>query len=163
MIAPPESWFRLVDRIAGGRHAAHRIPEAARTDPLVRRSFRQVGLLLALLLLIGGGAVAEAVTQVRGGGHVSGLVWWRLVVIFGIATTLFYFLWRARLGWWWAYSRLSLFSIVFPVIAVATCLVPGLYPTWMVVEQLAFSTVLLVVRWVLTRPHLRQAYARPGR
>ena len=99
-----EPLFRRLDRLAGGRHAAHRIPEA----------------------------------------------------------TLFYLRWRARLGWWWAYSRLSLFAIVFPVVAIATCLVPGLYPRWMVTEQVAFSGVLLLIRWILTRPVVKAAYRRPG-
>jgi hypothetical protein len=152
-----------VDRIAAGRSAAHRIDDADRIDPRTRIAFTRVTWLLLAEFVIGGGAVAEAITLSRTGGDVSLVVWWRLVVIFGIATTLFYFVWRARLGFWWAYSRLRLFSLVFPIIAIATCLIPGLYPGWMVAEQLLFSAVLLLVRRVLSTPHLRAAYTRPGR
>jgi hypothetical protein len=102
--------------------------------------------------------VAEAIELARGGDDVSLVVWWRLLVIFGITTTLFYFVWRARLGYRWAYSRLRLFTLVFPVIAISTCLVPGLYPAWMVVEQVVFSGVLLLVRRELSTPHLRAGY-----
>jgi hypothetical protein len=52
--------------------------------------------------------------------------------------------------------------MVFPAIAVSTCLIPGLYPGWMIEEQLAVSGCRVVMSWLLLRPHLRQAYARPG-
>ena len=159
----PERLLALVDRVAAGRWAAHRIDPALRADPRTRVAFTRVTWLLLAEFVIGGGAVVEAVLSARDGRGVSLIVWWRLVVIFGIATTLFYFVWRARLGFWWAYSRLRLFSLVFPVVAVSTCLVPGLYPAWMIAEQLLFSAVLLEVRRVLSTPHLRTAYARPAR
>lgn len=151
-----------VDRLAAGRHAARRIDGDVLTDPRTRIAFTRVTWLLLAEFVIGAGAVVEAIILSRAGDDVSPVVWWRLVVIFGIATTLFYFVWRARLGYWWAYSRLRLFSLVFPVIAITTCLVPGLYPRWMVAEQLLFSAVLLLVRRVLSTPHLRAAYARPA-
>jgi hypothetical protein len=152
-----------VDRLAAGRQAAHRVEEAVRVDPRTTTAFTRVAWLLSAEFVIGAGAIVEAAVRARAGDPVSPVVWWRLLVIFGIAGTLFYFLWRARLGFWWAYSRLRLFSVVFPVVAVATCLIPGLYPTWMVIEQLVFSAVLLLVRVVLSTPHLRAAYARPAR
>jgi len=151
-----------VDRLAAGRCATLRIGESDRTDPRTRLAFSRVTSLLLAEFLIGTGALAVAIRLSRSGEAVSPLVWWRLVVIFGIATTLFYFVWRARLGLWWAYSRLRLFSLVFPVVAVTTCLIPGLYPAWMVGEQLLFSAILLLVRWVLSTPHLRAAYSRPA-
>jgi hypothetical protein len=154
-------FFHLVDRLAAGRWAACRVDEEARTDPRTLTAFRRVTWLLLVEFVIGAGAVAEAIRLTRSGDDVSPLVWWRLVVIFGIASTLFYFVWRARLGFWWGYSRLRLFSLVFPVVAISTCLIPGLYPTWMVDEQLLFSAVLLFVRRVLSSAHLRAAYARP--
>jgi len=162
----PEALLRRVDRLAAGRHATDRVDDAVRDDPATRTAFTRVTWLLVAEFVIGAGAVAEAIALARSGDRVSPVVWWRLVVIFGIATTLFYFVWRARLGLRWAYSRLRLFSLVFPVVAVATCLVPGLYPRWMVVEQLLFSAVLLVVRRVLSAPGLRAGYApaaRPAR
>jgi small-conductance mechanosensitive channel len=152
-----------LDRLAAGRSATIRIDEGARLDPRTGAAFTTVTRLLVAEFVIGAGAVVEAVSVAASGRTVSPLVWWRLVVIFGIAGTLFYFVWRARLGLWWAYSRLRLFSIVFPVVAISTCLIPGLYPAWMVVEQLLFSAVLLIVWRVLSRGHLRAAYARPDR
>ena len=151
----------LVDRIAAGRWATHRVGETVRADPRTSAAFTRTAWLLVAAFVIGAGAVVEAIARARAGDHVSPLVWWRLVVILGIACTLFYFVWRASLGFWWAYSRLRLFSLVFPVIAVGSSFVPGLYPEWMVVEQVLFSAVLLLVRWVLSAPHLRLAYARP--
>lgn len=158
-----ERLLRSLDRLAAGRHATHRVDDIHLADPRTRTSFTRVTWLLLAEFVIGAGAVAEAFTQTEEGHHVSGVVWWRLLVIFGIASTLFYFVWRARLGFWWAYSRLRLFSLVFPVIAISTCLIPGLYPSWMIVEQVVFSAVLLLVRWELSTPHLRMAYVRPAR
>jgi hypothetical protein len=152
---------RILDRIGGGRHAAYRVGESVWADARTRHSFTLVARLLVLVFALGAAAVVEAILQTRAGAGVSGVVWWRLVVIFAIASTLFYFLWRAKLGYWWAYSRLWLFSIVFPCIAVSTCLIPGLYPGWMIAEQLAFSAVLVVVWRVLSAPHLRAGYAHP--
>ncbi len=154
---------RTLDKIAGGRHSADRVPEAVHTDPRTKRSFRVVGWLLVVVLVLGASAVGEAVLKTRQGVHESWIIWWRLVVIFLIATTLFYFLWRAAAGLWWAYSRLRLFSIVFPVVAIGTCLVPGLYPGWMIAEQVAFSLVLLVVWRVLSATHLREGFDRARR
>jgi hypothetical protein len=153
----------LADTVAAGRSARLRIDETARTDPRTRLAFTRVTWLLVAEFAIGAAAVIEAIRLSRSGGEVSPVVWWRLVVIFGIAGTLLYFVWRARLGLWWAYSRLRLFSLVFPVVAVTTCFIPGLYPTWMIEEQLLFSAVLLIVRQVLSTAHLRSAYARPPR
>jgi hypothetical protein len=158
-----ERLLLVVDRIAAGRWATHRVGEAVRSDPRTSAVFARTAWLLLAAFVIGAGAVVEAVARARAGDHVTPLVWWRLVVILAIASTLFYFVWRASLGFWWAYSRLRLFSLVFPVIAVGSSLVPGLYPEWMVVEQVLFSAVLLLVRWVLSAPHLRLAYARPQR
>jgi len=158
-----EQLLLRVDRLAAGRQATHRVDVAVRTDPRIALAFTRVARLLVVEFVIGGAALVEAVALSRRGERVSPVVWWRLVVIFGIATTLFYFVWRARLGWWWAYSRLRLFSLVFPVVAVGTCLVPGLWPSWMVAEQLVFSAVLLVVHRILSAPHVRAAYPRPAR
>ena len=158
-----EDVARRLDRVGGGRHAAYRVGESVREDPRTRTTFRRVAALLVVVFVIGSGAVGEAILQTVEGAPVSGIVWWRLIVIFLIAGTLFYFLWRASLGYWWAYSRLRLFSVVFPVIAVTTCLIPGLYPAWMIAEQIAFSAVLLVIFRLLSRPDLRTGYRRPPR
>lgn len=113
------------------------------------------------VFLVGAGAVAEAIELTVTGTAVNGVVWWRLIVIFVIAATLFYFWFRARSGLWWAYSRLRLFSIVFPCVAIGTCLIPGLYPAWMIVEQVTFSVLVLVVFGVLSSPPVREAYRKP--
>jgi hypothetical protein len=78
-----------------------------------------------------------------------------------LTASLYYFVWRAQHGWWWAYSRLRLFSMIFPAVAIGTSLVPGLYPSWMVVEQLVLAGILLVVARLLNARHLRTAYAKP--
>ncbi|QLQ14420.1 MAG: hypothetical protein HZY73_00145 [Micropruina sp.] len=157
-----ERLFGVLDRIAGGRSARLRVPEAAREALPVRRAFRTVAWVLGLVFLVGGAAVVQAVRVSGAGEVVHPVVWWRLLVIFAIAATLFYFWFRAQAGWWWAYSRLRLFSVVFPVIAVSTCLIPGLYPGWMIIEQLVFSALVLICFVLLSQPEVRSAYRKPA-
>ena len=156
-----EGLLLRLDRVAGGRWAAYRVEEVGRSREPVRRGFRQAAILLAVVLGLAVSAVAEAGLLHEQGNDLATVVWGRLVVILGLSLSLFYFLWRASRGWWWAYSRLRLFSLVFPVVAVATCAIPGLYPEWMVVEQLAVAAVLLLLAMVLSSPAVATVYARP--
>ncbi len=156
-----ETLTERIDRLAGGRLAAYHIPESDRRDPAVQRVWRLVTVLLVVCLVLATAAVGEAlVLQLRGNGA-SRIVWMRLVVILGMTLSLFYFRWRAGLGRWWAYSRLRLFSMIFPVVAVATSAIPRLYPGWMIVEQVTFSVVLLAIAFLLGRAPMRRAYAKP--
>ncbi len=158
-----EPVFQFLDKIAGGRSASLRVPEEARTRPDVRRVFHFVAAILVVLFVVGASAVAEAIELTREGNTVSPVVWWRLLVIFAIAATLFYFWFRAQAGLWWAYSRLRLFSIVFPAIALTTCFIPGLYPDWMILEQVTFSALVLLMFTVLSGRRVRDAYRKPAR
>ncbi len=160
---PAEAWFLRIDRIAGGRYASHRIPDEARAAPRTRRALLTVTWWLVAELVLAAGAVGVALDVRDHGGTVSGIVWYRLVVIFALTATLFYFVWRAGRGFYWAYSRLRLFSIVFPVVAVVSSAIPGLYPSWMIVEQVAFSAVLIAIAVVLSSGHMRAVFAKPMR
>ncbi len=72
--------------------------------------------------------------------------------------TLGYFAWRASGGWRWAYQRLRLFSQIFPVVTLVMAAIPGLYPGWMVTEQILFSLVMIGIADFLTSDHMRHAY-----
>lgn len=156
-----ESFLLVIDRLAGGRHADHTISVAMRSDPKTRRVFVAITWLLVAELLIGTAALAVAVTLHLRGDDVPWVVWMRLIVVLAMTTTLFYFAWRAQRGYYWAYSRLRLFSKIFPVIALVTAAIPGLYPLWMVTEQIVFSLILLGIGDYLSTDHMREAYAKP--
>jgi cation transport ATPase len=156
-----ESILLDIDRLAGGRHADHTISAEMRTDPKTRRVFVAITWLLAAELLLGSAAVAVAVMLHMGGGDVPVVVWVRLIVVLAMTMTLFYFAWRAQRGFYWAYSRLRLFSKIFPIIALVTAAIPGLYPLWMVTEQICFSLILLGIAEYLSTDHMREAYAKP--
>jgi cation transport ATPase len=158
-----EELLAHVDRFAGGRHAAYRISEPTLQDPRTARTWRTVGWLLVVTLLVAASAVAEAALQHLGGNDPSNVVWMRLLVILGMTVSLFYFLLRARQGYWWAYSRLRLFSMIFPVVAVVTSAIPGLYPMWMIVEQITFAAILVALTVQLGSAHMREVYAKPTR
>jgi cation transport ATPase len=155
-----ESLLLDIDRIAGGQHADHTISEEMRTDPRTRRVFVAVTWLLVVELMIGTAALVIPVTlQMR--HEVPWIVWMRLVVVLAMTMTLFYFAWRAQRGFYWAYSRLRLFSKIFPIVALVTAAIPGLYPLWMVTEQICFALILLGIAEYLSTDHMREAYAKP--
>lgn len=155
-----ESLLLEIDHFAGGRHADHTISEDMRTDPKTRRVFVAITWLLVLELVIGTAALAVPVLlHMR--DQVSWVVWMRLVVVLAMTITLFYFAWRAQRGYYWAYSRLRLFSKIFPIVALVTAAIPGLFPTWMVAEQIFFALILLGIAEYLSTEHMRAAYAKP--
>ena len=152
-----------IDRIAGGRHADHTISDQMRRDPRTRRVFVAITWLLVVELVLGTGALAVPVMLHLRGDAVPLIVWMRLIVVLAMTTTLFYFAWRAQGGYYWAYSRLRLFSKIFPVVALTTAAIPGLYPLWMVTEQIFFSLILLGIAEYLSTDHMREAYTKPAR
>lgn len=152
-----------IDHLVGGRHGDYTISEEMRTDPKTRKVFVVITWLLVAELVIGAGALAVPVMLRLRGDEVPWVVWMRLAVVLVMTTTLFYFAWRAQRGYYWAYSRLRLFSKIFPVVALVTAAIPGLYPLWMVTEQIVFSLLLLGICDYLSTDHMREAYAKPPR
>jgi hypothetical protein len=158
-----ENVLLQIDRIAGGRHADHTISPEMRSDPRTRRVFLVITWLLVTELVLGTTILAVPVALEMRGQDVAWVVWMRLVIVLAMTTTLFYFAWRAQRGYYWAYSRLRLFSKIFPVVAVVTAAIPNLYPWWMRIEQICFSLILLGIARYLSTEHMRQAYAKPPR
>ncbi len=155
-----ESVLLEIDRIAGGRHGDHTISEEMRTDPKTRHVFMAITWLLGVELLLGAGAlVVPVMLGMR--DEVALMVWMRLLVVLAMTITLFYFAWRAQHGYYWAYSRLRLFSKIFPIVALVSAAIPGLFPFWMVSEQIAFALILLGISEYLSTSHMREAYAKP--
>lgn len=156
-----EPALRRLDRIAGGRHADHRV--AVSDDSRVVRSFRSVTVLLAIGFVLGIATVVIALVMTLDGADVGLAVWMRCLVVLAITTTLFYFLWRARAGWYWAFRRLQLFSRIFPIVALVLAAIPGLYPFWVVTEQILFAVLLIGVSDYLQSDVMRAAYPKPER
>jgi len=150
-----------IDRLAGGRHADYTISEEMRTNAKTRSAFVAITWLLAAEFVLGIAAVVVAVVLQSRGEDVPWVVWMRSVVVFGMTITLFYFAWRAQHGYYWAYSRLRLFSKIFPIVALVTAAIPGLYPLWMITEQIVFSLILLGISDYLSTDHMREAFPKP--
>jgi membrane-associated HD superfamily phosphohydrolase len=157
-----EPLFLRLDRIAGGRKAGYTIPEEMREHPSTRRAFVAISWLLAVEVLLGIGAVVVAVVLATRGERVPWAVWMRSGVVLAMTVTLFYFSWRAERGYYWAYSRLRLFSKIFPVVTLVIAAIPGLYPLWMVTEQIVFSLILIGVSDYLSSDHMRTAFPKPS-
>ena len=156
------AWQRLqIDRFAGGRQRAYVIREDMRQHPRTVLAFQRLRWLLVALTVVSTGAVVTAVALTDAGHVVSVAVWVRCAAVLGITLTLYVFAWRAQLGWWWAYSRLRLFSRIFPVVTLVVASIPGLYPAWMVLEQILFSFLLVGISAVLGSRHMREAFPKP--
>ncbi len=156
-------WRRLrLDRIAGGRQAQHVIHEDMREHPRTVRAFMGIRWLLLGETVVGLTAIFIAAVLWSRGEHVPWAVWFRSTVVLFITASLYVFAWRAQLGYWWAYSRLRLFSRIFPIVTLIVATIPGLYPGWMVVEQIVFSLLMIGIGDLLTTDHMRAAFPRPA-
>jgi len=156
-----EPMFLAVDRVAGGRSVEYTIPPEKRDHPRTRRAFVAIAWLLGAELVLGATTVIVAAVLALDGAALPFSVWMRSFVVLAMTVTLFYFAWRARMGYYWAYSRLRLFSKIFPVITLVLAAIPGLYPFWMVTEQILFSLILIGVGDYLSSDHMRDAFPRP--
>lgn len=150
-----------LDRIAGGRTAGEKADDELVEHPRTRRAFTWISWLLALELLIGLAALVVGIVLFARGTVLAFPVWMRILVVLGMTATLFYFAWRAQKGYRWAYSRLRLFSKIFPVITLVMAAIPGLFPFWMVTEQIVFSLVLIGIADFLDSDHMRRVFRRP--
>jgi hypothetical protein len=148
--------FSRLDRIAAGRQAGHVIAERMRDHPSTARAFRWIRWILVAETAVGTTAVVIALSLAGDGISVAPAVWFRCFVVLAMTLTLYYFAWRASLGYWWAYSRLRLFSQIFPIVTLVVAAIPGLYPLWMVVEQIGVADIL-------RGDHMREAFPKPAR
>ncbi|HJA59880.1 MAG TPA: hypothetical protein H9788_02115 [Candidatus Brevibacterium intestinavium] len=156
-----EKLFSRIDRLAGGSKAGILVPSAGLELPKTKRAFAWISWLLVFELALGLGAVVYAIVIARAGEPVPFAVWMRTVVVLGMTATLFYFFWRATKGFYWGYQRLRLFTQIFPVITLVMAAIPGLYPVWMITEQIVFSLVMIGVGDFLTGDHMREVFRRP--
>ena len=156
-----EKLFSRIDRLAGGGKAGILVPSAGLELPKTKRAFAWITWLLVFELVLGLGAVVYAIVIARAGEPVPFAVWMRTVVVLGMTATLFYFFWRATKGFYWGYQRLRLFTQIFPVITLVMAAIPGLYPVWMITEQIVFSLVMIGVGDFLTGDHMREVFRRP--
>ena len=156
-----ENLLAKIDRLAGGKKAGIVVDPEGLEQPKTKRAFAWITWLLVFELVLGFGAVVFAVLIARAGEPVPFAVWMRTIVVLGMTATLFYFFWRATKGFYWGYQRLRLFTQIFPVITLVMAAIPGLYPVWMITEQIVFSLVMIGVGDFLTSDHLREVFRKP--
>lgn len=155
--------LRRIDRLAAGRQRDYRLIFTDAEQRFVGRALARVALVLGAAISVGALAVGAVLVLALAGEPPTGVVWMRSFVVLAMTVSLLYFAWRASDGWYWAYSRMRLFSLIFPVITVTTALIPGLYPDWMVLEQILFSALIVVAAVLLNAPALRAVFPAPPR
>ena len=156
-------FLRPLDKFAAGKQVTVRIDPDLVHHPRTRRSFRGIRWILAAEVVVGLAAVVIAIVLTVNGVQVAWAVWFRSVVVLGITVTLYYFATRGAEGYYWGYSRLRLFSRIFPIVTLVIATIPGLYPLWMTIEQIIFSLLMIGIGDILTTDHMRAAFPRPGK
>lgn len=152
--------LRRVDRIAAGRRQRDlRAPAGLVEDPAARRALRTICWILGAEIVIGATALVITLMDLLGGVHDHPAVWLRGLVVLGLTVSLGYFVHRAGEGWYWAYLRIRLFAWIFPLVTLATAALPGLYPAWMVVEQVVFAALMIGIAVLTSSAPLRTAFA----
>lgn len=152
-----------IDKLAGGRHGHYVVDPAMRDHPQTKRAFRWVSIILGAEVLVGLSSIAVAAILQAQGENVGFAAWFRGVVVLFMTLTLFFFEWRAQQGYYWGYQRLRLFSRIFPIITLIIATIPGLYPYWMIIEQIIFAVLMIGIADFLTSDHMRDAYPSPKR
>ncbi|MGG5175016.1 hypothetical protein ACQQCD_08340 [Pseudarthrobacter sp. J1763] len=152
-----------LDKLAGGRHGHYTVDPQKLAHPKTQSAFKWVFGILAAEVVVGLAAIGIALVQQLNGINVPFAVWFRGLVVLLMTVTLFFFGWRAKNGFYYGYQRLRLFSQIFPVITLVVATIPGLYPYWMVVEQIIFAVLMIGVADFLTSDHMRDAFPSPKR
>ncbi len=153
--------LRQVDRIAAGRRQRDlRAPADLIADRKVQQGFRAIRWILAAEILVGASAVGIALVNLLNGTPDNLAVWMRGLVVLGLTLGLGYFALRARQGWYWSYMRLRLFSRIFPTVTLVIAAIPGLYPLWMITEQIIFSVLMIGIGDIATSEAMRTAFAK---
>ena len=153
--------LRRVDRLAAGRRQRDlRAPSDLVSDPKVQNGFRAIRWILTAEILVGVAALVIALVNLVNGTPDNLAVWMRGLVVLGLTLGLGYFALRAGQSWFWAYSRLRLFSRIFPTVTLVIAAIPGLYPFWMVIEQIVFSLLMIGIGDIATSDAMRTAFAK---
>ncbi|SDH20395.1 hypothetical protein [Agrococcus jejuensis] len=152
-----------IDRVAAGRARDVRMPPERLADPRLHRDWRAIRWILTAEIAIGLAAIVVAAVLTARGELDHPMVWFRSLVVLGLTLGLGYFALRAEQRWWWAYSRLRLFSRIFPIVTLVVAAIPGLYPLWMTIEQIVFSLLMIGIGDLLTTDRMRDAYRREQR
>ena len=153
--------LRRVDRLAAGRRQRDlHAPADLVAGPKVQNGFRAIRWILTAEIVVGLAALVIAVVNLLNGTPDNLAVWMRGLVVLGLTLGLGYFALRAGQGWYWSYSRLRLFSRIFPTVTLVIAAIPGLYPFWMVIEQIVFSLLMIGIGDIATSDAMRTAFAK---
>jgi hypothetical protein len=130
---------------------------------------RAAGVLRAIRVLIscyvGLSALTLVVAVLLGGDPdlVPDSVWIRGVIVLASSVLLAVFAARAARGSRSAWRRVWLFAAIMTVAIVVIVAIPGVFPVWMKLEQVACGALLFTVVVLARSRPLRTAFAAPAR
>jgi lysylphosphatidylglycerol synthetase-like protein (DUF2156 family) len=130
---------------------------------------RAASVLRAIRVLIscyvGLSALTLVVAVLLGGDPdlVPDSVWIRGVIVLASSVLLAVFAARAARGSRSAWRRVWLFAAIMTVAIVVIVAIPGVFPVWMKLEQVACGALLLTVFTLARTRVLRTAFAVPAR
>jgi hypothetical protein len=80
--------------------------------------------------------------------------------VFGFALLLIGVTNRAAKGRRRAYLRLRIIAFVIPVLSVVLVVIPGLFPTWMKLEQGVYAVVLPAIAFLANSSPVRSVFPK---
>lgn len=89
---------------------------------------------------------------------VNSTVWTKAIAVVIVSALYFFFAYKLRQGKYWAYRRLRLTSIFGTLGIIYIVVAPDKYPLWARAELAVQGLILLGLAWVITRPHVREAF-----
>jgi len=111
------------------------------------------GLSLMFFLL-------SVIASIQAPNAIDVYIWGRVVteVILSLAYFLFaYLFWRGK---FWGYLRMLMTSALMIVCTVSVILFVGMYPWWLRAEQGVQLVLVMLILYLLTRPHFRSRFAK---
>lgn len=121
-------------------------------------TFARIRLLVILYLVATAATLVFVALERDDRTLVDSDVWTHAIIVFGFALLLVGVARRAARGAPRAHLRLRIISVVIPLVSVVLVVVPGLFPTWMKIEQAVYAVLLLAVAVLANCAGVRSAY-----
>ncbi|QIK62149.1 hypothetical protein G7068_02235 [Leucobacter viscericola] len=129
-----------------------------RVHPKTSRAHAWIRWILAFELLLGLAGLGIAMVVATSGTPQPTAVWVRTAIGLFLTALTLYYAWKASQGSIWAYRRLRALTIGLPIITMLIAMIPGFYPTWMIIEQILFSIGMITAAAILLNTHMRETY-----
>ena len=126
----------------------------------VSRSLRRIRVLCVVYLAATVVTLGFLAWKNGDASLVTDEAWVHAIILLALAVVLVRVAKRAEAGSRRGYLRLRIVGLVVPLASLVEALIPGLFPTWMRIEQALYGVLLLAVAALASSPAVRRSFAR---